>query len=317
MSAVISQELFIAPVDDQLLVFDPVTEHAHLLGGIAAWMLTADPSSSVDDLVDQFCADTGQPYDVATAELKAAIATLSDLGLVGRRESFTPPTPLTTTITAPEAAWTVGATHQHLDQSVAFCGPDPALIAAIDTFLGEPPAGSADPTRYFGVIPDGDGDITVINESHITFHTIDQMLWQLPAELNYFVSRTHTMVVLHAGAVRTPDGRNFVVTGPIDAGKSTLTAALIRAGCDYASDESVGTHPVTHHAWAYAKPLTMSVTTQRLVGIDPPGEPMTPNEHRRAGDIRAGARHLAGDIGPIDAIVHVTYNPDAATTIER
>lgn len=306
-----------APVGEALLVFDAVAQRAHTLGGLAAWLLTGPTPAALDALVDQLCAETGATLDDARLALDAALASLAEHGLIGRND-LPPIVPQPeASITEPELGWTLGATHAYLGHTLAFCGPDADLVEHIDAFLGPSGAGDAAPTLYFGVRRDADEQIRVDHDTYITFQTIDQMLWQLPGELNYFMSHTASMPVLHAGAVRTPDGKIIVVTGPIDAGKSTLIAALIKAGCDYASDESIGIDPATRHAWAYAKPLTMSPVSQRLVGLDPPEAAASPLEHRRAADIRADAMCLAGDIGPIDVIVDVAYRPDEPPITER
>ncbi len=313
----VSPGLVMAPVSEAVVVFDAVAQRAHTLGGLAAWVLTGPTPTTHDELVDQLCADTGATPEDARLALDAVLASLSNLGLIGRNDR--PPTLSTpeATIAAPEPGWIVGATHAYLGHSLAFCGPDADLVEHVDAFLGPAGAGDAAPTVCFGVRRDAEARIRVDHDTYITFGSIDQMLWQLPGELNYFMSHTALMPVLHAGAVRTPDGRIIVVTGPIDAGKSTLIAALIKAGCDYASDESIGIHPATGHAWAYAKPLTMSAVTQRLVGLGPPDVAASPLEHRRAADIRADAVCLAGDIGPIDVIVDVAYRPEEPPVTER
>lgn len=311
-----SPGLLVTSISDKLLVFDPIGDAAHCVSGVAAWLLTANLPSPIDTLIDQLCADALLPHSDAANAVQATAATLVDLGLLNRVVRYTVPEPLTAAIAEPEPGWTVGAAHSYLDRTLAFCGPDPDLIERIDSLLGVLEAGCAGPTAYFGVRRGPNGTIRIDHDTFITFDSVDQMLWQLPGELNYFMSHAATMPVLHAGAVRTPGGRIIVVTGPIDAGKSTLVAALVRAGCDYASDESIGIDPVSGHAWAYAKPLTMDPTTQRLVGLDPPDVAASPAEHRRADEIRAGAKCLAGDIGPVDLIVDVTYRPDEPATTE-
>jgi hypothetical protein len=44
---------------------------------------------------------------------------------------------------------------------------------------------------------------------------------------------------LHAGALVAPDGRGILVAGGAGAGKSTLTVALLEAGCAYLGDDAV------------------------------------------------------------------------------
>jgi hypothetical protein len=62
------------------------------------------------------------------------------------------------------------------------------------------------------------------------------------AELSY--GTTEWLAVLHAGAVRSPEGRTFVLPGTNGRGKSTLVTGLMAAGFDYLSDDCV---PVTRN----------------------------------------------------------------------
>lgn len=51
--------------------------------------------------------------------------------------------------------------------------------------------------------------------------------------------RHHGLFYLHAACVARPDGRSIVLAGDAGDGKSTIAAALIRAGYDYLSDDAV------------------------------------------------------------------------------
>jgi len=51
--------------------------------------------------------------------------------------------------------------------------------------------------------------------------------------------RWHGFFHLHAGALAAPDGRSILVAGGAGAGKSTLTLALLEAGCAYLGDDAV------------------------------------------------------------------------------
>jgi hypothetical protein len=51
--------------------------------------------------------------------------------------------------------------------------------------------------------------------------------------------RWHGLFHLHAGALQAPDGRRLLVSGAAGAGKSTLTLALVEAGCAYLGDDAV------------------------------------------------------------------------------
>jgi hypothetical protein len=51
--------------------------------------------------------------------------------------------------------------------------------------------------------------------------------------------RWHGLFHLHAGALVAPDGRGILVAGGAGAGKSSLTLALLEAGCTYLGDDAV------------------------------------------------------------------------------
>lgn len=285
----------IAPFGDGAIVFDAVAEKAHRIEGFAAYVL--------DTVMG--CGAIG--YD------GGCVATLTDLGLLGRTVApAEPPGTLTPTITTPDPAWSTGRTHAYLDHRLVFCGPDPGLLSEIDAHLGDRTATiDGSPTVHFGVVPRPGGRIDYFDTSHWDFTDRDQLLWQLPGALNVFMARSESLVVLHAGAVRTPDGAVVAVTGPVDAGKSTLIGALVRAGCDYVGDESTGIHPDTLHAWGYPKPLTLDPTSQHLVGLDHTDAVPSPVMHRRAAEIRPGTVCVGGDAGAVDLVVEVSYRAGA------
>ncbi|MGA8890146.1 MAG: hypothetical protein WB493_01165 [Anaeromyxobacteraceae bacterium] len=51
--------------------------------------------------------------------------------------------------------------------------------------------------------------------------------------------RWRSLFHVHAGALVSPGGRGMLVAGGAGAGKSTLTLALLEAGCDYLGDDAV------------------------------------------------------------------------------
>jgi hypothetical protein len=57
--------------------------------------------------------------------------------------------------------------------------------------------------------------------------------------------RTGSYLLVHAGAVSSPFGDGLVLPGSSGAGKTTLVAALVRAGFGYLSDETAPLDPVS------------------------------------------------------------------------
>jgi len=77
--------------------------------------------------------------------------------------------------------------------------------------------------------------------------------------LDHTVGRVH----LHAGLVVGAHG-GILITGPSGAGKSTVTAAAIRSGCTFVTDEMVSVDPATRRATGLLKPLTFKGQTWHL-----------------------------------------------------
>ena len=86
------------------------------------------------------------------------------------------------------------------------------------------------------------------------------------------LSRTRQLAV-HAGVVSL-GGRSIAFPGGSGAGKSTLTAACLRRGFDYLSDEALCLDPVTALVHPFPRPLALDADSWRLVGMatdDRPG----------------------------------------------
>lgn len=296
--------LFVAPFGDGALVYDLVTETAHRLGPVAGWLLTVAESVSLDVLVAEMEASVPDvsPHEAASY-LERAVTELRALGLLDRstetdRPSEWPGSPL------PGGGRPVGAAHPVIDHRIAFRSSDTGLLAEIDQFLGVTIPGP--PTVVLDVEP-GPGGAVVLNAANEwRFPSRRAFFGQLVDAVNEYAARSHSLPVLHSGGVRTPDGRVLLLPGHMDAGKSTLTAALIRAGCDYLGDESIGIRHDTLAAVAYPKPLSLDATSRKLLGLDDTDFP-----HTAASELRSDVAQLVGDIGRIDEVVLPVYSPDA------
>lgn len=98
--------------------------------------------------------------------------------------------------------------------------------------------------------------------------------------------RFHGFAVIHSATLVTPDGRGVLIIGPQGAGKSTLTIALLEAGCRWAGDDgafvdldarrrvvAVPRHfhlaPRTAAAFPRFAPLLMPLTWNEKQRLDP------------------------------------------------
>ena len=105
--------------------------------------------------------------------------------------------------------------------------------------------------------------------------------WHVPAEallmrLNALLLAAAPLLAVHAGVVRLPGGDVLAMPAESGTGKSTMTAALVRAGAAYISDEALVLGQglaVT----AYPRPLLLAPDRALALGL---GEPVL-----RAGEV--------------------------------
>ena len=92
----------------------------------------------------------------------------------------------------------------------------------------------------------------------------------LLAELNRLAIAGLNALAVHAGVVGV--GLEVIAfPGPSGAGKSTLTAACLRSGFDYWSDEALILSP-DGSVEPYLRPISLSEKSRHLLGLQSPGE---------------------------------------------
>lgn len=294
----ISDGVLIAPFGDAAVAVDLTTEQAHALSRVGAWLLAQQSPVSIDALVAD--APESERDELRDAVLDM-VDTLRSSGLVERNEPYPWPEPFGAT-GGPRPGTTVGRTHAVIDRRIAFRSDDAGLVERVDRMLGDSVDEPA--TRFFDLVGgDDSGEITLYAADRWRFPSEGRLLRQLPTVLNDDGSHTHGAAVIHSGVVRTPDGRIIVMAAPPGAGKSTLTAALIAAGCDYLGDESIGVRP-DGTVLGYPKPLTLGAESRRALGLDETDFPHTDVEELR-GDVERVVEAAA-----VDEILLVRYDPD-------
>jgi hypothetical protein len=90
---------------------------------------------------------------------------------------------------------------------------------------------------------------------------LEYLLWDVTSQA---VQRTRDFLVLHAGAVSWA-GRGIILPAPPDSGKTTLTAALIRAGFSYLTDEAAPLDPATGLLHPFPRALWMEAPSIDVV----------------------------------------------------
>ena len=154
-----------------------------------------------------------------------------------------------------------------LDRSIVFRSSDQALLDDIDSLLRDSTT-ALPPTDNFDISPGPTGRVCLQAAEEWDFPNRDNLFAQLPGVLNDFAARSHTLAVLHAGAVRTPTGRLVVISGDSASGKSTLVGALVQQGCAYLGDEMIGVRSNPNETLPYPKPLELGHPTE-VTRLDP------------------------------------------------
>lgn len=293
----------LAPLGPGAVACDLVAEQSHLIDPVTAWLLSSTLAGPVDlqDLVAEAASTSGADPALVEADLARAVSTLRSLGLLGRATPYQEPSPMGgSALDRPDVP--IGAVHPVINHRIAFRSTAPDLLAEVDQFLGMGVDG-VEPTLVFDIEPEANGEITLTTADVWQFPAKLTLYAQLPGVVNEYAARTHSCAVLHAGAVRTPAGKIVVIPGVIDAGKSTLVAALVQAGCDYLGDESIGLRTHTLEAVGYPKPLTLDAGSRQVLGLPSSSEP-----HLAVDELRTDVNRLWGPVGTIDHIVLPTYD---------
>jgi hypothetical protein len=173
----------------------------------------------------------------------------------------------------------------------------PELLKAMQAVLppGWQPASGSEAERRFGITAEKTGMCTVsVNENALSRNLdLELALGLLDSQLRLYLGRqAPDAIFIHAGAV-AHRGAAIVLPGKSFAGKTTLVAALVRAGATYFSDEfavlddSARVHP-------YAKPVSVRGEDHKQVDHALSSLGWTP-----------GAEPL-----PVAAIVVTSYRPD-------
>jgi hypothetical protein len=97
-------------------------------------------------------------------------------------------------------------------------------------------------------------------------HAVAWLLWHISQAA---IEASGEYLLIHAAAVEAPSGAVVLPAAP-DAGKTTLTAALIRAGFDYLTDEVVAVSAESERVLPFPRPLTLEHgSLAALVDLDP------------------------------------------------
>jgi hypothetical protein len=156
-----------------------------------------------------------------------------------------------------------------LDFDVVMRVPDPALARWL-TDLYAPMAATGTARRVLTLSAHGGIwsvhlDATRVLSTPAPSIAFSYLLWEANRQA---IDATTDRVLVHASAAEL-DGGAIVLPGPMGAGKSTLVAALVRAGLGYLTDEVVALDPATGVIAPYAKYLSLDPSFGTLMPTPP------------------------------------------------
>ncbi len=317
-------DLVIVPFGDGVAVYDPLNEQTTLLDSLAAWLVTIDEPTSIDELVRQAAAEfDGDVSAKANPEvLQAAVVRcatdLQERGLLNRAEiPVTPALPVTGS-TSEYGHQHHSSMHHLLDRRVVFRCTTTQAATDIDTLVGcmispdQADQAALSITDYVDVELRDDGHI-IVDANHLwDFPDWASFTNQIHMIVGDYPTAAESMLCLHGGAVRTPSGIVIGIAGLADSGKSTLVAALVAAGCDYLGDEHLGILPGTLTVVGCPKPLRLDDASCHVLGIEP-GANKTIDPTR----LRPDVTKLCGPIAALDLMVIPQFDPNASLQVDR
>ena len=145
------------------------------------------------------------------------------------------------------------------------------LAERLGSLLSSLGVGGAADHRYELVVCD-DGRVEVSLDGRMLVHAdsrphaVAWLLWHISRAA---VEVTSDHLLIHAAAVESAAGA-VLLPAPPNGGKTTLTAALVRAGLRYLTDEVVAISPATNCVLPFPRPMTLEPGSLRaLVDLDP------------------------------------------------
>lgn len=122
-------------------------------------------------------------------------------------------------------------------------------------------------------------------------------------------------IVLHAGGIEHEEV-GFILPAEMEAGKTTLTAGLVRAGLGYLTDEAVAVEPATLLIQPYPKPFSLDPGSWALFPELEPLPDLSSDEYK-AHEWLVAPRAV-GNIGrscPVGVVAFPQYSPGAETEL--
>lgn len=281
----VSEHHLSAQIDGELFVLDPGSGRLHVLSSSAGRVYGAvDGTRTATDVVDALSAELGAPGDRFEGDIRRALAAMAEqrllvvddpsswaAGLPRVRVGPDPPHDVRT-VEGPMAVDDLGtrragaAVIRVVSNAPAVSG---LLLEPLALLPHASPSAAVD--SVISVTDPGDDGPYEIREGHTAFASAvsaDEAADAVLAACNQAATTvpSHT-VRLHGGVVAFGD-RAVVICGESGSGKSSLTAALVRAGWSYLTDEVAIVEPGTWEVTPYPKWVDLSASSLQLIGLD-------------------------------------------------
>jgi hypothetical protein len=194
---------------------------------------------------------------------------------------------------------------------------DPHLISYVERLFQPFPDGGRTDHQY-ALVDSGPCELRFDGDRIGEAEVVEGLVATLVHDLNRRALEDCAHLVIHAGGVEH-GGTGIVFPAAMEAGKTTLTAGLVRAGFDYLSDEAVIIDRETLRIHRYPKPLSLDRGAWALFPELEPQSDLPSDEYKAdqwqvpPGDIRP---HALGGECPVSLMVFPRYEQGAGTAVE-
>lgn len=303
-----SPGLLAARFGDAFAVYDLVTHRVTIINELAGLLLTGEYRTQTDAVGSRAAhiRDGEDTKPDIRPEIGSTVTALVTAGLLGGGLPWEPPAAIRTGVDSSGPCWSRSTT-KCSPPNAATSPPPPSPTSRNPTPTYTPYPQHPEPENRIAQLRHRTGRNPTVSGS-IRLHGAET--WEFPDRaalrvqdsgvLNDLGPRIAPVLVFHSGAVRTADGRIVLVLGLPDAGKSTLTAALVAAECADLGDELIGVHDDTLHAVGFARPPALDRLSRGVLGVEAPDpvDPFVPIEA-----LRNDARSIDGAAGQVTGLV--------------
>jgi hypothetical protein len=171
-------------------------------------------------------------------------------------------------------------TRDLLGYTMTLAAPDPDLADYLQRLYAAFPLASRAEHSY-SIEPDDTGRATLlVDGEHVgSADEPEGLVALLVNHCNRRAAEQAPQVLVHAGGVER-HGTGAMLPASMEAGKTTLTTGLVRAGFRYLTDEAVAIDRTTHTAVPYPKPMSIDPGSWALFPELEPDEPLPTNGYK-------------------------------------